>query len=585
MDNPINLIYKLFGYEYKIPILEDEDIYREGNYSFFKYLKSISKPNNQICNKFINKEEIKYKCFDCEINSNSLICSDCFKIDIHKGHKIKCIKNKNYYSFCNCGDSNMIKKEGFCIKHKGLLKDEKSLINYIKSSINIELTTLNSILNIIFLLFINEIYQFENYEIIEEKKNKEIELFNMIRSFYVFCSKLYENNFGFLNLILLKCIENFPFETNHKCYKYNEEKKLINIIKENKFEKHICTCPFFQILINILSYDFFEKFNNYINLVKFFSLFINNYKIKLITGITFFHSFEKLYLNNNFVIFRKMIDILITDDLLYIISDEKNFSFFETFLQECYNIIQENIDLQKYDIIKEIISNLFIILRNLLRNELIDRLSSNLKFFKYIIKIISLFNNLNIYENKIQMNEFKRNNIYLLDCENYCLKIIILLSLIIDFYKEENIKFIFELLFKKLNIYKKKKDKFFTLYNILIRTYTILLNRFCFYYSVENNYDLFDSFKYYQNLFPKYKELNEFLFNKLIIEFEYFFLPQKYLFLNNFKKGIKNYFKYYFNSSISILCDITLMKYLFSLSEMKDKLNILKILNYSKLIL
>ena len=41
--------------------------------------------------------------------------------------------------------------------------------------------------------------------------------------------------------------------------------------------------------------------------------------------------------------------------------------------------------------------------------------------------------------------------------------------------------------------------------------------------------------------------------------------------------------EYYFNSSISILCDIILMKYLLSLSEMKDKFNILKILNYSKI--
>ena len=43
------------------------------------------------------------------------------------------------------------------------------------------------------------------------------------------------------------------------------------------------------------------------------------------------------------------------------------------------------------------------------------------------------------------------------------------------------------------------------------------------------------------------------------------------------------YLNYYFNSSISILCDITLMKYLLSLSEMKDKFNILKIFNFSKI--
>ena len=174
----LNDIYKLFGYEYKIPILEDEDIYREGNYSFFKYLKSISKPNNQICNKFIDKREGRWKCFDCEIDSNSLICSNCFKknMNIHKDHKKIFIQNNNDYGFCNCGDLNMIKKEGFCPKHKGLLKDEKSLMDYIKSSINIELTTINPILNQIFFLFINKISQFNNCDDIEEKEMKKVEL-------------------------------------------------------------------------------------------------------------------------------------------------------------------------------------------------------------------------------------------------------------------------------------------------------------------------------------------------------------------------------------------------------------------------
>ena len=146
----LNDIYKLFGYKYKAPpLLGNKYFYsNEDNSSFFEYLKSISKPNNQICNKFIDKGKDRWKCFDCEIDSNSLICSDCK--NNHKDHKQIVIQNNDEYGFCNCGDSNMIKKEGFCIKHKGLLKDEKSLINYIKSSINIELTTLNSILNIIF---------------------------------------------------------------------------------------------------------------------------------------------------------------------------------------------------------------------------------------------------------------------------------------------------------------------------------------------------------------------------------------------------------------------------------------------------
>ena len=53
----LNNIYKLFGYKYKGPsLLGNKYIYsNEENSSFFEYLKSISKPNNQICNKFIDK--------------------------------------------------------------------------------------------------------------------------------------------------------------------------------------------------------------------------------------------------------------------------------------------------------------------------------------------------------------------------------------------------------------------------------------------------------------------------------------------------------------------------------------------------
>ncbi len=74
----------------------------------------------------------------------------------------------------------------------------------------------------------------------------------MILSFNNLCQKLFVNNFGFFILIILKCVENYPFQTNHKSYKYNEKEKSLIIIKENLFAKFTCICPFFQLLINIL---------------------------------------------------------------------------------------------------------------------------------------------------------------------------------------------------------------------------------------------------------------------------------------------------------------------------------------------
>ena len=77
----LNEISKLFEYDY--------------NEYFFEFLQSTSIPNNKKCNKFVKEG---WKCYDCEIYSNSLIYSDCFKRDmnIHKGHK-KIFKLYNDY--------------------------------------------------------------------------------------------------------------------------------------------------------------------------------------------------------------------------------------------------------------------------------------------------------------------------------------------------------------------------------------------------------------------------------------------------------------------------------------------------------
>jgi len=563
LTNYLNEISKLFGYEY--------------NDSFFEYLKSISKPNNQICNKIIHRNG--WECNDCQLYPYSLICTECFTRDMnkHKNHKNKIIR-ESYYSFCNCGDPNYIKKEGFCSIHKGPIKDEKILMDYFKSSLHVELTELNKILNKIFLLFINKITQY--YECNDSKEIISDELKDMIQCFYGLCVKIYNNNYGFLILIILKFVENFPFETNHKCFKYNEQEKSITVIKENLIEKHTCICPFLQIFI----YTLFIKKATLLKTEFLFVLFIHNEKTKLITGITLLNFLSKINLAYNFVLEKGIANKLFTNDLSLVISDNKNFYFFLDCLTEFHNTIKKIINLKQYGKIKNTIFNLFNLLLYLPKSQTIDRFSSNLAFFKHMINIIILFDNLNTFENK-KHNKFQINsyNPNLIDSEIDCLKITIFLSIILDYSKEENIKYIFELLITALFDLKKKKDtlknKMFSPHIILIRIYTIFLNRFCFYYSLVNNYDLFDSFQYFQNLFPKSKELNEFLFNELINEFG-FIIAQKYSF---FGEEMKEYYKQYFNTNISILCDITLMKYILSLSEMKNKFNILEILKNSKI--
>ena len=564
----LNEISKLFGYDY--------------NDSFFEYLKTISKPNNQVCNKAVKMGEGGYKCLDCEIDSLSLICCDCFNNnkEKHKGHKV--VFHPENYGYCDCGDPNTIKKEGFCPDHQGPFTNEKSIMDFIQSCLSIEINQLNPVLNKIFVLFIDKIKNINKYED-KEQYIKFDELFIMIDCFYQLCSKLYKCNLGFFYLVTLKCTENFPFETNHKCFSYNEEEKLIKLIPKNKSETHKCICPFFQILINILLVEKTQYDSD-----NFFSLFIQNYKNKIITGISFFHTFIELHLNDNLTIFRGIAYQILSDDLSIVICEKKNEIFLENFFNECYNTIKELIKDEQYQIIQNIIYNLLIVLKYLPKVQIKDKISSNLKMFEQIINILSLFNNLYTFEDKIHYDIYQRDgfNFNLLNCEIFSLMISEILTFLLDYNNEDHVKFIFDILIQKLINFKNDKDnigeKIFSFHIILIRVYSIFLNRFCFHYSIKNNCDLFDSFKRFQTLIPNSKELNGFLFKELINVFS-FLIAQKYSYFSYFGEGMVLLFRNYFSPRIYILCDITLMKYLLSITEMKEQFNLLTILISSKI--
>ena len=571
IDQNINEIAKIFGYGY--------------NESFFSYLKTISKPNNQVCNKRIPKGEGGWKCLDCEIDALSLICNNCFSKakDKHIGHKISF--DPGNYGFCDCGDPNVLIQEGFCPDHQGGFTNMKDLFNFIKLSFDEKiLNIINSYLNNIFNKLIEEIRIVLNMNLDEEGyQKKEDELFNMISKFVSFISKLYESNLGLFYFVTLKFTENFPFETKHKCFNYNEEKNLIITISESSLEVHKCICPFFQVLINVLMLRKTEFDSD-----NFFSLFVQNYKNKLITGLSFMHSFIKLYSNNNLMTFRGMSYQLLSDHLTEVVYEENNIYFLENFFFKFYLEINELLGLRLYQIIDEIISRLYEIIKYLPKLQMLDKIKSKLKIHGIIIDIICLINNSNTFEDKTKFNAFQREgfNINLLNCEMYSLLIASLLSYLIDYNDLNSVKFIFNKIISKLYEYKNYKnnlkEKIYTPHITYIRYYSIFLNRFCFHYSINNNCDLLDSFQYFQELFPQTKELNSFLFKELITFFG-FFISQKYSFFIYYGEGMIMYYKNYFSSRIYINCDITLMKYLLTTSEIQNEFNIYNILSYSSI--
>ncbi|KAF4718322.1 hypothetical protein FOZ63_015729, partial [Perkinsus olseni] len=67
---------------------------------------------------------IAFRCLDCELDSNCVVCPDCFYGGNHEGHHVKLIRTVG--GCCDCGDEASWKKSGFCSKHQGIAKKDDS---------------------------------------------------------------------------------------------------------------------------------------------------------------------------------------------------------------------------------------------------------------------------------------------------------------------------------------------------------------------------------------------------------------------------------------------------------------------------
>ena len=157
-QNHLSELASLFGYKY-------DDL-------FFEYLKSISIPNTTTCGKEIKLGDGGWKCKDCELESCSVYCNDCFIKEKHLGHDIYFSPNAS--GFCDCGVPIVLKPEGFCDKHKGDYDNMRDLMDFIKSSINEKvLERVNEIFNKIIFLLLGKIKDLESERIKEEERVKQ----------------------------------------------------------------------------------------------------------------------------------------------------------------------------------------------------------------------------------------------------------------------------------------------------------------------------------------------------------------------------------------------------------------------------
>lgn len=84
--------------------------------NFNEYLHFLeTESSHGSCNKSWYESVLIARCENCALSSNSCICLDCFLRGDHKNHNYQIYKSSN--GSCDCGNSMLWKKEGFCIHH------------------------------------------------------------------------------------------------------------------------------------------------------------------------------------------------------------------------------------------------------------------------------------------------------------------------------------------------------------------------------------------------------------------------------------------------------------------------------------
>ena len=89
-------------------------------FNSFKDFYNYHLENSHIstCQNEWSKPQMSIHCNDCSLDQQSCICLQCYLNGNHQGHEI--VVRQDSVGNCDCGDSTLWKKSGYCSKHKGL---------------------------------------------------------------------------------------------------------------------------------------------------------------------------------------------------------------------------------------------------------------------------------------------------------------------------------------------------------------------------------------------------------------------------------------------------------------------------------
>ncbi|KAM3133757.1 hypothetical protein pb186bvf_014166 [Paramecium bursaria] len=88
--------------------------------------KMRKQSGSKNCGQQIIPNEYYIRCHDCGISQNHLFCQPCFDENLHQNHYLQLLRYDQGTGFCDCGDPNYIKAEGFCKAHSKKTISKKS---------------------------------------------------------------------------------------------------------------------------------------------------------------------------------------------------------------------------------------------------------------------------------------------------------------------------------------------------------------------------------------------------------------------------------------------------------------------------
>ena len=546
--------------------------YERYNSDFIKYLKSIEIPNTQVCSKIFH-DNYYVQCSTCDKTGSSCICLECYKEtkNLHENHNIKF---EIADGFCDCGHIQNWPKEKFCSKHKGIFSSLDEINNYIKKSFSDEI--INKIHNVL-----DNIFSITIEHAIINEKSKKFYFDNFFSDFINFLTNLTNNNLALLHIIATHLSKNYSnnLKVKHKCVKI-EQNNFCNIIPSNEIEEHNCICSAIKIILTSWTNQKYEVLLS----------FKVNFKISEEIGLTYLFIFSELLKKN------EMQDLSISYaycELEYIkefLKNEKNYLCILDYLyEEGIKLKEKKIDLHLY---VEKLKKIYTTFKEISKPFSGKPFINNLIFFLKIVDLLDLFHNFNFITN--EENENYTHNINKEDYLNLEMNLLNLLSFFIQVLDDEN-KFnkILEYIISKIiNNYEKNniKENEFSVHILLIRGFGMILNKYCFYFSIKKNIDLFQSFQLINlkiNSFCKSSYLYEIIIKQLF-KLLGFILSIKCNFWNKYYYDIIDYYHDYFNYYLFYLNDQVLFKYMISLKEnqkffsIKNIIQMASILNSNK---